>query len=225
MVDTTRRKLLLATGATAASAGCVLNPLSDDETSDDETENEHENTSGSNRTDSNKQNTTTQNESATQTNESETGNTSDQANATTEDHNETNTTTNESADEDGERQELPDDEDKEIDRERYDNDTGPREVEELPQDYVSITATYGVGSGGSVVVEGEATNESDELIDFVDVEILYYDENESVIGSDLAVVRELDIGETKSFEKTTWASDLDGDVEKVGGIPHPQNYK
>lgn len=215
-----KRRTLLLGGATVAAAGCVTRFLDDDEEAAE---------SGSNRNGSNNQNTTPSNDSTTQTNDTETGDTGGEVNSTPGEQpenttaNETNET-NESANQtEQEKKPLPDENDTAIDREQYNSST-ERSVEELPSENVQLTATFSEQEDGSIVTTGQATNVSDQIIDFVDIEVLYFDKNETVIGNDLVVVNELDAGETKPWDCQTWKSDIDGDVAQVGGVPKPQNY-
>lgn len=211
-----RRTLLLGGGAAVGAAGCVSRLLGDDDNAD------------SNPSDSNNQDTTSSDNSTAQTNDTAPGNTSEQANSTSGNQNETRETketngTNETNQTEQERQPLPDENDTTIDRDQY-NSSAEREVEELSGENVQLTATYNEQQDGSIIVSGQAENVTDQPIDFVDIRVLYYDANKNVIGEDLVVVNELAAGETKPWDCKTWASDINGDVAQVGGVPLPQNY-
>lgn len=212
-----RRTLLISAGAVVGAAGCF--GLGDNDES------------GSNPSDSNSQNPTSPNNSTTHTSDTNPSNTSKQANSTSGNEteqptqNETNETngTNETNQTEQERQPLPDENDTAIDRDQYNSST-EREVEELPSENVQLEATFNEQDDGSIIVSGSAKNLTKQPIDFVDIKVIYYDKNKNVIGDDLQVIYELGPGEKKPWDCQTWASDINGDVHQVGGVPVPQNY-
>lgn len=207
-----RRTLLIGAGATVGLAGCYA--LGD------------EGEDGSNRTDPNSQNPTNPNNSTTHTSDTNPGGTDESTNSTPGNQTEDTTApeTNETANTtEQERQPLPDENDTAIDRGQYNSST-ERSVDELPSENVQLSATFNEQKDGSIIVSGKATNLTSQPIDFVDIQVLYYDSNQNVIGEDLVVVHELEAGGTKPWDCQTWATEIDGDVANVGGIPHPQNY-
>lgn len=221
-----RHFLTLGTTVSLSTAGCLgwspLGSNSDTESNDgSESDSGNNGTEGSDTNNSQERENESSGSGAENNTKSETQNQSD---ATGEGVNESGEQGQNESDEE-ERKATPDENDTEIDREQYNESSEPAEVEELPEDAVEISATYHLTDDESgVIVNGDVTNVTADPIDFVDLRIIYYNEQENEIGEDFVVVRELRSGQTKSFEVTTPETQLQGDVAAVGGIPTPQNY-
>lgn len=144
-------------------------------------------------------------------------------NTTGETTNETaNETTNETTDD---RQKRPTADQVEPDRSKYNNsDTGQTtDTKSLPADSVSVTSNT-KKQGRTYVATGKVTNEINETIDFVDIEVKWLDENESVIGTSITTVRNIPPNGSEKFRATASVVDLRGEPETIDGTAYPQQY-
>lgn len=125
--------------------------------------------------------------------------------------------------EEQEQEELaPDKEDVEPDREKYESDE-PERVE-LPEESVSIDATMEVGDRGSSKLRGTVTNEIDETISIVSLDIVYYDDNRNEIGGGGTSVRDLPAGRAKDWANSVGPDALRGEPAEADITPRPYRY-
>lgn len=128
-----------------------------------------------------------------------------------------------------ERQSSPSEEDLEIDRDKYTESSQRKETEDRPSSDVEIVddavnvSRAGDGSG-DIIVEGGVKNVSDDDIDLVDIEIHYYDQHQSQIGTDVTYVEGVPAGEEAGFTSRTGPGALNGEVANVGFTLFPQDY-
>lgn len=137
----------------------------------------------------------------------------------------TNETMNETTNETNDRQKRPTDDQITPDKSKYNNSTTSqrRETESLPADSVSVTSKT-KKEGRTYVAAGKVTNEIDETIDFVDIEVTWLDGNEQPIGTSITTVREIPPGESGDFSATVSIVDLKGEPHSIDGTAYPQQY-
>jgi hypothetical protein len=115
---------------------------------------------------------------------------------------------------------APDEEDVRPDRDQYEEDEA--EWEDLPSDAVSLEADVTLGEQGAVEVGGIATNETDEPIALVNIELEYLDEAGNTVGYSGATVRDLTPGSSEEWTSSVEADELHDDANEVTIRPTPR---
>lgn len=115
---------------------------------------------------------------------------------------------------------VPDEEDVGPDRDQYEEDEA--EWEDLPSDAVSLEADVTLGGQGAVEVRGIATNETDEPIALVNIELEYLDEGGNTVGYSGADVQDLPAGGSEEWTSSVEADELRDDADEVTIRPTPR---
>lgn len=127
----------------------------------------------------------------------------------------------EDGDDEEEQPELaPDKEDVGPDRDQYEEDAV--EWEDLPSDAVSLEADITLGEQGAVEVRGIATNETDDLIDLVNIELEYLEEAGNTVGYSGATVQDLPAGGSEEWTSSVEPDELRDDANEVTIRPTPR---
>lgn len=113
-----------------------------------------------------------------------------------------------------ERQHKPDAEDLEVNEDEYD-DHGTSETEERSPADITIEATAQLEKSGGATVRGTVTNVSDEPIDVVDLEVIFYDVSGSYLTADLVSITTLSANKSESFEVVITPDQARGEPDHV----------
>jgi cytoskeletal protein RodZ len=148
-------------------------------------------------------------------------NTSSEGPADTDDTSEGNTNTerknaSETASEDKtDRQQHPDENATEINRDEYNETYGEYETTARDPSTVEITADAQQATDGSLLVSGTAMNVSDQAIDVVDIELVFYGTDDAYLSATLVTVRDLEPAESREFETQPNTGIIEGAVERI----------
>ncbi|WP_245998668.1 FxLYD domain-containing protein, partial [Halalkalicoccus subterraneus] len=80
---------------------------------------------------------------------------------------------------------------------------------------VEITADAQQASDGSLRVSGTVTNVSDQAIDVVDIELVFYGTSDEYLSATLVTVRDLEPSESREFETQPTTGTIEGDLERI----------
>jgi hypothetical protein len=156
----------------------------------------------------------------------ENGNVSEGTSDSGTDHNDEQQTEDDynSGEDEGDKEEqpelAPDEEDIGPDRDQYEEDEA--EWESLPSDAVSLKADVTLGEQDAVEVRGIATNETDEPIALVNIELEYLDEAGNTVGYSGATVRDLAPGGSEEWTSSVEPDELRDDADEVTVRPTPR---
>lgn len=195
-----RRRILANVGGTGlliSLTGCIGTRWWEDDTDNAESSN------------STGDNTNTPSSSDTQTDTEETHTDTSTDSADTNDRKET--TENE---ENENRQHKPDEEDLEVNEDKYENH-GSSETRERSPDDIMVKATAELKESGRATVTGTVTNASEEPIDVVDLEVSFYDKGGSYLTADLVSITNLDPNASESFEITITPDQARGEPDHI----------
>ncbi|WP_245998741.1 FxLYD domain-containing protein, partial [Halalkalicoccus subterraneus] len=87
------------------------------------------------------------------------------------------------------RQQHPDENATQINRDEYDENYSEYETTARDPSAVEITADAQQASDGSLLISGMVTNVSDQTIDVVDIELVFYGTNDEYLSATLVTVR------------------------------------
>ncbi|WP_238532938.1 FxLYD domain-containing protein [Halalkalicoccus jeotgali] len=123
---------------------------------------------------------------------------------------------NETIDEDNtDRQQHPDENATQINRDEYDENYGEYETTARDPSDVEITADAQQATDGSLLVSGTITNVSDRAIDVVDIELVFYGTNDAYLSATLVTVRDLGPAESREFETQPNTGTIARDLERI----------
>lgn len=148
-------------------------------------------------------------------------NTASEGTADTDNTNERNTdneqkNANETTSEDTtERQQHPDENATEINRDAYDENYGAYETTARDPGAVEITADAQQAPDGTLLVSGTVTNVSDRAIDVVDIELVFYGTNDEYLSATLITVHDLESDESREFETQLTTGTIGGTPARI----------
>lgn len=116
------------------------------------------------------------------------------------------------------RQHEPDEEDLEVDEDKYE-DHGTSETEQRSTADIEIDADADLENNGGARVSGTVTNVSETSIDVVDLEFTFYDAGGNYLTADLVSVRDLEAGDSESFESTITPDQARGQPDYINIEP------
>jgi hypothetical protein len=121
-------------------------------------------------------------------------------------------TTNEG---DTDRQQHPDENATQINRNEYNETYGEYETTARDPSAVEITADAQQATNGSLLVSGTVANVSDRAVDVVDIELVFYGTNDAYLSAILVTVRDLESGESREFETRPTTGTIEGNIERI----------
>ncbi|MCL7418911.1 MAG: FxLYD domain-containing protein, partial [Halalkalicoccus sp.] len=137
---------------------------------------------------------------------------------TTSEHDTGNERTNASetnSEDNTERQQHPDENATEINRDEYDENYGEHETTARDPSEVEITADAQQAPNGSLLVSGTVTNVSDRAVDVVDIELIFYGVDDAYLSATLVTVRDLESAESREFETQPTTGTIEGNLERI----------
>lgn len=113
------------------------------------------------------------------------------------------------------RQQQPDENATQINRDEYDENYSEYETTARDPSGVKITVDAQQVSTGSLLVSGTVTNVSDQTIDVVDIEFVFYGTDDEYLSATLVTLRDLEPSDSHEFETQPTTGTIEGDLERI----------